>query len=327
MNYNNSRKDLAEKIIHGDIRAASRLISEIEDCQPEARQVIKQLCPYTGKSHIVGITGAAGVGKSTIIDGLIGSLRRRGKTVGVIAVDPTSPFSGGALLGDRLRMQNHSEDAGVFIRSLATRGSLGGLADAVSDAATVLDAMGKEIILIETVGAGQEAVEIMNYAHTVVVVLIPGMGDEIQARKAGIMEIADIFAINKADRDDVRKLLLELGNILDVSERATYGWKPPVIQIANKSDANEFGEGISELADNIHAHHDHLLKTDLMDERLRRNSENELIEALKADILERIISHLASSGELDRMIDAIIRKESSPHELACEIIERYLKKK
>ena len=193
----------AKNIREGDVRTASRLIRNIEDNIPETRQIIKDIFLHTGNAHIVGITGSPGAGKSTLVDGLIEWNRSIGKTVGVLAVDPTSPFTGGAILGDRIRMQRHAEDNGVFVRSMATRGSLGGLSKAVGQAIHVLDAMGKDLIMVETVGAGQQEVQVINYAHTIVLVLVPGMGDEIQVLKAGIMEIADIFVINKADRERI----------------------------------------------------------------------------------------------------------------------------
>jgi len=186
------------KIRAGDVRTASRLIRNLEDELPEAKNAIRRIFPHTGRAHVVGITGSPGAGKSTLVDALIASFRKREKTVGVLAVDPTSPFTGGAILGDRIRMQRHAEDPGVFVRSLATRGALGGLSKAVGDAVHVMDVMGKDFVLVETVGTGQQEVEIINHSHTVVVVLVPGMGDEIQAIKAGIMEIADIFVINSS---------------------------------------------------------------------------------------------------------------------------------
>ena len=194
-------EELGERVMAGDVRAASHLIRNIEDNIPGTSRAIKHIFPHTGKAHVVGFTGAPGAGKSTLIDELITAARKKNETVGVLAVDPTSPFTGGALLGDRIRMLRHAEDAGVFIRSLATRGAMGGLANGVGDAIHVLDVMGKNLIVVETVGAGQQEVDIINHAHTVIVVLVPGMGDEIQVIKAGLMEIADIFVINKANRE------------------------------------------------------------------------------------------------------------------------------
>ena len=202
-----------KKICAGDIRTASRLIRDIEDKLPDAKAKIKKLYAHTGKSFIIGITGAPGAGKSTLTDALISEFRKLNKTVGVLAVDPTSPFTGGAILGDRIRMQRHAEDAGVFVRSLATRGALGGLSQAAGNSIHVMEAMGKDIIIVETVGIGQQEIDIINHAHTVLVVLVPGMGDEIQTMKAGLMEIADVFVINKADRAGARQLQTELSDI------------------------------------------------------------------------------------------------------------------
>jgi LAO/AO transport system kinase len=259
-----------KRIKAGDIRTASRLIRDIEDSIPEAKLTIKHIFPYTGKAQVVGITGSPGAGKSTIVDGLIETSRRKEKTVGVLAVDPTSPFTGGATLGDRIRMQRHAEDIGVFIRSLATRGSLGGLSKAVGDAIHVMDAMGKDVIFVETVGTGQQEVEIIHYAHTVVVVLVPGMGDEIQAIKAGIMEIADVFVVNKADRDGAAKLQRELMTKIEMSPIPPGGWRPPVVTIRNSFKPEDFEEDLQTLSSKVYQHYEVLISSDLIGDRQRR---------------------------------------------------------
>jgi len=216
---------IIKKICAGDVRSASRLIRDIEDKIPEAKAKIKKLYAHTGRSFIIGITGAPGAGKSTLTDALITELRKQNKTIGVLAVDPTSPFTGGAILGDRIRMQRHAEDPGVFVRSLATRGALGGLSQAAGNAIHVMEAMGKDVIIVETVGIGQQEIDIINHAHSVAVVLVPGMGDEIQTMKAGLMEIADIFVINKAHRVGAKQLQTELTSMLNLSSKSADGWK------------------------------------------------------------------------------------------------------
>lgn len=317
--------EIGKKIKAGDIRAASRLIRNIEDNIPEAKTTIKHIFPLTGNAHVVGITGSPGAGKSTLVDGLIEFTRKRNKTVGVLAVDPTSPFTGGAILGDRIRMQRHAEDPGVFVRSLATRGALGGLAKAVGDAIHVLDVMGKDFVLVETVGTGQQEVEIINHAHTVIVVLVPGMGDEIQAIKAGIMEIADIFVVNKADRDGAGKLQRELMAVLDMSAIPNGGWRPPILSIGNAFDPVEFERGVTELTTKVHEHYEHLVQSNMIGDRRRRKTAHELNEALRASILEPVLNRLISSGDLDRMIDSLLKKESDPYTISEEVAQKYLK--
>lgn len=317
--------DKGKKIKEGDVRAASRLIRNIEDGLPEARTTIKHIFPFTGKAHVIGITGSPGAGKSTLVDGLIEMNRKKEKTVGVLAVDPTSPFTGGAILGDRIRMQRHAEDPGVFVRSLATRGSLGGLSKAVGDAVHVLDVMGKDTILVETVGTGQQEVEIINHAHTVIVVLVPGMGDEIQAIKAGIMEIADIFVINKADRDGAGKLETELRAVLDMASGDNDGWRPPIVRVGSVFNPEEYARDIATLFEKIEGHYDHLVHSNLIGDRLRRKSSYELHEALRAAILEPVLEALVSSGELDRMIEALMHKQTDPYSIAEEVAKKYLK--
>jgi len=274
---------------------------------------------------VLGITGSPGAGKSTLVDALISSFRKKEKTVGVLAVDPTSPFTGGAILGDRIRMQRHAEDPGVFIRSLATRGALGGLSRAVGDAVHILDVMGKEIIMVETVGTGQQEVEIINHSHTVVVVAVPGMGDEIQAIKAGIMEIADIFVINKADRDGTAQLMSELTAMLNMVPEFPGGWQPPVIRIGNVFDSGPFGESLEELVSAIGDHHRRLVETGLLGDRMRRKAMVEIHEALRDAILEPILKDLMKSREMEDIAGRLLRKESDPYTLAEEVARRYLK--
>jgi len=274
---------------------------------------------------VVGITGSPGAGKSTLVDGLIECSRKKGKTVGVLAVDPTSPFTGGALLGDRIRMQRHAEDTGVFIRSLAARSALGGLSKAVGDAIHILDAMGKDMILVETVGAGQQEVEIINHAHTVVVVLVPGMGDEIQVMKAGIIEIADVFVINKADREGTSKLKRELMSMLEMSPGFAGGWRPPVLTISNIFEPAKYKMEMEMLAGTILDHYQHLVKSDFINKRIRRKAECELNEAIRSSVLEPVLNKLVTDGELDCMIEKLFTKDSDPYTIAEEVARRFLR--
>ena len=316
--------ETTKKVMGGDVRAVSRLIRNLEDHIPEARSTIKNIFPYTGKAHVVGFTGSPGAGKSTLIDAVISSFRKMGKTIGVLLVDPTSPFSGGAILGDRVRMQRHTEDAGVFVRSLATRGALGGLSKAVGDAIHVLDAMGKDIVIVETVGAGQQEVEIINHAHTVVVVLVPGMGDEIQTLKAGILEIADIFVLNKANREGAGKLYREMMNMLNMADSFPGGWRPPIIRVESAFEPASFEESLEELSAKIGGHYQCLVDNDLLGNRVRRKVMVELNDALRLTILEPALKKLVETGEIDRMADKLIEKESDPYTLAEEVAQKYL---
>ena len=317
--------DITKKICAGDVRCASRLIRDLEDKKPQARPRIKKLFQYTGKSFIIGITGSPGAGKSTLTDALIGEFRKHKKTVGVLAVDPTSPFSGGAILGDRVRMLRHAEDEDVFIRSLATRGALGGLSQAVGDAIHVMEAMGKDVIIVETVGIGQQELDIMHHAHSVVVVLVPGMGDEIQAMKAGIMEIADVFAVNKADRPGAQQLQTELTSLLNASPLPSGAWRPPIVSIGNLYETESFAEKTAELMQAISDHHAHLLVSGQLSERMERKALMEISDAIKSALLEPVMGHLIASGELRSIAQRIKNREADPYTEAESIVHRFLK--
>lgn len=317
--------EITKKVMEGDVRSASRLIRNLEDGIADAKQVIKHIFPFTGKAYIVGLTGSPGAGKSTLTDELIYYFRKKEKSLGVLAIDPTSPFTGGALLGDRIRMQRHAEDPRVFVRSLATRGALGGLSKAVGDAVHIMDVMGKDIIIIETVGTGQQEVEIINHAHTVIVVLVPGMGDEIQAIKAGIMEIGDIFVINKADREGAGKLFRELMNMLDMAPSFPGGWRPPVLMVESVFDPPKFSKDVEKLAEAVEAHYQHLIENNILGDRVRRKAVHEMNEALREAILEPVLKRLIGDGELDRMVEKLLNKESDPYSLADEVARRYLR--
>jgi LAO/AO transport system kinase len=314
-----------KKICNGDIRSASRLIRDIEDKIPSAKPQIKKLYPHTGKSFIIGITGSPGAGKSTLTDALITELRKRGKSIGVLAVDPTSPFSGGAFLGDRIRMLRHAEDPEVFVRSLATRGALGGLSHAVGEAIHVMEAMGKNIIIVETVGIGQQEIDIINHAHSVIVVLVPGMGDEVQTMKAGIMEIADVFVINKADRTGAKQLQTEVMSMLNSAPALTEDWRPPIVLVGNVYDTEAFAESMEELVKNLEDHYLYLKSSGRMAERITRKIIVEIKDALRANILEPIVRHLEESGEIMSLAKKIKGRKADPYSAAEEIAKRVLK--
>ncbi len=316
--------ETTKKVREGDVRAASRLIRNLEDRVPKAKDSIKHIFPHTGKAHVIGFTGSPGAGKSTMIDCLVAELRKRDKTIGVLLVDPTSPFTGGAILGDRIRMQRHATDPGVFVRSLATRGALGGLSKAVGDAIHVMDAMGKDYVIVETVGTGQQEVDIINHAHTVVVVLVPGMGDEIQAIKAGILEIADIFMINKADREGAGKLYRELVYMLSMVDEFPGGWKPPIIRAENIFAMDSFQRSLDELTNTIEQHYQNLIDKGLLGDRVRRKAVLELNEALLAAILDPVLTKLVESGEMNAMTEKLLKKETDPYTLAEAVASKYL---
>ena len=309
-------KDLVEKVTSGDVRAVARLIRDVDDGMPEVRDVLKALYPYTGRAYIIGITGAPGVGKSTLVDQMLAHLRKRGKTVGVLAVDPTSPFSGGAILGDRVRMQRHSMDPGVFIRSLATRGHFGGLTQSTRSAIDILDAMGKDVIVVETVGVGQDEVDVMRSAHTTVIVVVPGMGDDIQAIKAGILEVGDIFLINKSDREGTDKTLSELRMMIEMDQRKFDRglWKPPIMKVEAV-----FDKGVDDFLEAVDRHAQYLEQTGggLKSRRSPDKVRLEMVDMIKARLVEEVLDKLTESGDFDRAVDAIVKGALDPY-TACE---------
>jgi len=323
--------DLVERLLGGDRRAAARVISLIENGDAHAQEYLATLYAHTGRAHVIGVTGAPGTGKSTLVSALAKEERQRGRTVGIISVDPTSPFTGGALLGDRIRMMDLSGDRGVFMRSMATRGNVGGLAVATADAVRVLDAFGSEKIFVETVGAGQAEVEIAKTAHTTIVVEAPGLGDEIQAFKAGILEIADVFVVNKADREGADKTanalrtMLDLGNpmrkrasatertgALNEAERPT--WRPPIL----KTIATE-EQGIAPAADALDLHLEYLKETGQFALRERERITGELRNLLARALLDERLQALGD-GTFARMVEAISERKVDPHSAARELM-------
>jgi len=312
-------KDLVQKILEGDIRAASRFMRDIDDGMPSVLTVLKALYPRTGRAYIIGITGSPGSGKSTIVDKMIDLFRKGKKTVGVVAVDPTSPFTGGAILGDRIRMQRHSTDEGVFIRSLATRGSLGGISRSTQDIVNVMDAMGKDIILVETVGVGQDEVEIVNTAHSSIVVLVPGMGDDIQAIKAGIIEIGDLFVINKSDRDGADKLERDLRMVLDMGKRRENGWIPPIF----KTEATA-GKGISELVQGIERHRKALEQSEAFKEKNRERARATFLGILESEVMAHLLDRLEREGNLKTVIEDMANRQADPYSVVEKVLAKEL---
>lgn len=339
-------RSLSERVLEGDVRAASRLMRHIDDGEEGATAELRALFPKTGRAYIIGITGSPGAGKSTLTDRLIARFRKAGKKVGVIAVDPTSPFTGGAILGDRIRMQDHATDPGVFIRSLATRGNLGGLSRATGDCIRVMDAMGQDVVIVETVGVGQDEIDIAQMAHTTIVVTVPGMGDDIQAIKAGILEVADVFAINKSDLDGADRMVRELRMMLELrhavkappldhdahhrmvrakaegrheevaeTPAAEREWEPPILKVIAARN-----QGVDELVKAVEDHRAFLDETGKRKEKERTRAAMQFVALLRERLLRSALGRLERErGRLDEVAGRIADRQADPYALAEEL--------
>jgi LAO/AO transport system kinase len=306
--------DLLENIFKGDVRSLARAITRVENRSVEGTELLRRIYPHTGNSRIIGITGSPGSGKSSLVDRLAALYRRKNRTLAIVAVDPSSPFTGGAVLGDRIRMGALATDPGVFIRSMATRGHLGGLANATADVVSVLDAASRDPILVETVGVGQDEIDIVKLADVSVVVLVPGMGDDIQALKAGIMEIGDIFVINKCDRPGVENMERAVLSLLSLAHRPD-GWIPPIIKTIATED-----RGIEELAEAIQQSGDHAQKSSLRTERRRDAARQRLLNLLREQLVQKAVETVFPGDAIEHLIDRIIRRETDPFTIADGIV-------
>jgi LAO/AO transport system kinase len=309
-----------ERVRQGDSRALARAITAVENRTPEALPLLKALFPHSGRARLIGLTGAPGSGKSTLVDQLAKEYRQQKRTIGIIAVDPTSPFSGGAILGDRIRMLGHHGDAGIYIRSMATRGSLGGLARTTADVATVLDASGKDLILIETVGVGQDEVDIVRLADITLVILVPGMGDDVQTIKAGIMEIADIFVINKSDREGAERVEREVRAMQSLARRGD-NWVPPIV----KTVASE-GVGIAEVAAAIADYEAFLQQGNLALQKKIQNWRDRLVEMLRDSLLQSVLREHIGDGAVGRYAAEVAAHQRDPYSLVEQIVSSLGKK-
>ena len=310
--------ELVDGVLSGKRRYLAQLISLIENEDSQAQEALIQLYKHTGKAYVIGITGPPGSGKSSLVTKLTAEFRKRSKTIGVICVDPSSPFTGGALLGDRIRMQEHSRDDDVYVRSMGTRGHLGGLSRAASDAVRVIDAFGKDIIFVETVGTGQSEVEVIEIAHTVIVTDVPGSGDDIQAIKAGIMEIADIFVVNKSDYPGADKKVTEINTMLDLDPRER-AWRPPVMLTNSRT-----GDGIVELADKLMEHLKYLKESGLLEQKGLQRSREELQNIMKYKLTQELSHKHRGKPEYEKAIRMIAERKKDPYTVAEQLIAEFL---
>ena len=327
MKKNSNIDEMIQQLFAGNRRAASRLITRVENETEDHHEIMKKIYPHTGQAMIVGLTGSGGAGKSTLTDHLIQKFREQGKTVGVIVVDPSSPFSGGALLGDRIRLQRHFLDDGVYIRSLASRGYLGGLSRATYNVIRILEAMGMDIIIVETLGAGQDEIDIIHVANTCILVATPGMGDDIQAMKAGIMEIADIIALNKADLEGANRSLRQLQTALSVASLEEGQWAPRVIPTVSMGSRPEDLKGIDELVSTITEHQEYLHTTKSIDRVKFERVEEELGLVFKDELQRLIFKGLRGTGKKRKYINSIIEGKNDPYSVVDEILNTYLIRK
>jgi len=311
--------EIATNVLNGDPRSIARLISYVENGDNKISEIMKKIHPHTGKAHIIGVTGVMGGGKSSLICEITREFRKKGKKVGIIAIDPTSPFSGGALLGDRVRMMDLSMDSGVYIRSMGTRGMLGGLTSAVYDVVEILDASGKDVVLIETVGVGQAEVDIIKIADTTLVTLVPGLGDSIQTIKAGVMEIADIFIINKADKPGIEQTVAEVESLVDI-ECANKERRTPVLKTVAKEK-----KGILEVIENIEKHKEYLENSKKFDLKRKKRYEAELVEIIRKRLMNFIFDESKFKNKIEILIDQIYKKQIDPYSAADKILGKILK--
>ncbi|HZK18580.1 MAG TPA: methylmalonyl Co-A mutase-associated GTPase MeaB [Clostridia bacterium] len=307
--------ELLKRFYTGDRRALARAISLVEDEMPERNEILSDVYFKTGKAYILGLTGSPGAGKSSLVDQLVKLIRKRGETVGVIAIDPTSPFTGGALLGDRIRMQEHALDKDVFIRSMGTRGSLGGLSRTTKDVVKVMDAFGKDWVIVETVGVGQAELDIMHIADTTIVVLTPGAGDSIQAIKAGIMEIADVFAVNKCDLPGAERVVAEVETMLDLKAEKE-DWEPPVVPVSTVTQ-----EGLNNLLDNVIGHGDHLKQNGAFEDSRKKRSRAEALNIVDYRWRALVREHLNGPGYISDLLSDVMEKKTDPYTAADKIID------